>query len=242
MIAILTALYEESESFITALKNSGKDFWNGYEFNTGEFVGRGCVVTHTGVGKVNAAIITSRIIEYYKPEMVFYTGIAGALVQGMNIGDVVIARESVQWDVDIFIKDYKPGELPVVVEGSGDQKDGSSLRFFATDKNLLKKSVNWKPGGFKVTVGRIITGDSFLTSSLHDEKADLITEIYGDAVEMEGAAAGAAARIYGIPFFHARVISDTPDGKKPKRFRQFLRSSSSKMADLVGFIINSDFS
>ncbi len=237
MIAVLTALYEESEVFISRLKNKKTNIWNGYEFTSGEFGGSFCVVTHTGVGKVNAAVITTRIIETYNPEALFYTGIAGALKPGQNIGDVVIAMESVQWDVDVFIKDYKPGELPVVVMGSGDQKGGSSLRFISTDKGLLEKSLNWKPGGFKVTAGRIITGDSFLTPGQQMERAELIKEISGDAVEMEGAAAGAAARIYNIPFFHARVISDTPDGKKPAGFRKFLRISSGRMADLVEFII-----
>ena len=65
---------------------------------------------------------------------------------------------------------------------------------------------------------------------------NLLVELNGDAVEMEGASAAAAAVIQNVPFFLARVISDTVHGRKPKRFKQFLKESSNKMSDLVEHI------
>ena len=105
-----------------------------------------------------------------------------------------------------------------------------------TKRSFIKASI-WNPGGFKVITGRIITGDSFLNTGKRNEMADLLTELNGDAVEMEGAAAAAAARIQNVPFFLARVISDTVDNRKPKRFKQFLKESSNKMSDLVGHML-----
>jgi nucleoside phosphorylase len=98
----------------------------------------------------------------------------------------------------------------------------SNSRFFKTDSELLEKALKWNPGGFKVVQGRIITGDSFFTQTLQSDKADLIKKLGAYAVDMEGAAAGAAAGMYGIPFFLARVISDTSSGKKPRSFKSFM--------------------
>ncbi|MCK5674538.1 MAG: hypothetical protein KAH95_14255, partial [Spirochaetales bacterium] len=65
MIAILTALESESESFIIKIKNKSIHYWNKYKFVTGTFAEQECIIGHTGIGKVNSAVVTSYIIEKY---------------------------------------------------------------------------------------------------------------------------------------------------------------------------------
>ncbi|MDA3941652.1 MAG: 5'-methylthioadenosine/adenosylhomocysteine nucleosidase [Spirochaetia bacterium] len=238
MYAILTALESESKCFIEKMDTRIIDKWNNYKFVIGTFAGQECVIGHTGIGKVNSAVVVGYIIEKYNPSIVFYTGIAGALKTDLNIGDVVLAGDSVQWDVDITFFGFKIGELPEV---SFNSVEKSNSRFFKTDSELLEKALKWNPGGFKVVQGRIITGDSFFTQTLQSDKADLIKKLGAYAVDMEGAAAGAAAGMYGIPFFLARVISDTSSGKKPRSFKSFMKVSSCKMTNLIEYLLT-DFS
>ncbi len=240
MIALLTALEAEAEGFILKTKISYVDHWNGYEFVIGDFKGQECLIACTGIGKVHSAVVTTYLIDHYSPGTVFFTGIAGALINNLNIGDVVIARDCVQWDVDITSFGFKPGELPLANTDQENKRINDTVRFYKTDSELLIRASTWHPGGFKVRTGRIITGDSFLNTSKRNEIANLLTELNGDAVEMEGASAAAAARMQNVPFFLARVISDTVDGRKPGRFKQFIKEASNKMSNLVEFILDFD--
>lgn len=240
MIALLTALEAEAEGFISKTKIISIVHWNEYEIVIGDFYGQECLIASTGIGKVQAAVVTTYLIDNYSPTAVFYTGIAGALKSDLNIGDVVIAGDCVQWDVDITSFGFKPGELPLTNTGKENKRINDTVRFYKTDSELLIRASTWHPGGFKVRTGRIITGDSFLNTSKRNEIVNLLTELDGDAVEMEGASAAAAARMQNVPFFLARVISDTVDGRKPGRFKQFLKESSNKMSNLAEFILNFD--
>lgn len=233
MYAIFTALETELEGFIQKTISKSIYKWNNYIFVLGNFAGQDCIFGSTGIGKVNAAVVVSHIIENYHPKVVFYTGIAGALKSDLNIGDVVIAQDSMQWDIDITSFGFKPGELPSANSLSDKKTDTDNVRFYKSDPELLEKAIKWNPGGFNIKQGRIITGDSFFNTVLHHGKNSLVKEIDGYAVDMEGAAAGAASRIHNVPFFLARVISDTVSGIKPKRFKHFMKVSSCKMADLI---------
>ena len=184
LIALLTALEAEAEGFISKTKNKTVVHWNGYEFITGNFGRTECIIAHTGIGKVNAAIVTTYIIDHYNPGSVFFTGIAGAL-NDLNIGDVVIAGNCVQWDIDISLFGFKIGELPSVSYNPGNKKDNEAIRFYKSASELLERALTWNPGGFKVRTGRIITGDSFLDISKRNGLADLLKELNGDAVEMD---------------------------------------------------------
>ena len=242
MYAILTALEAESDCFIEKTSRKFIHKWNSYKFIIGTFAGQECIIGHTGMGKVQAAVAVSHIIENFKPSIVFYTGIAGSLNSDLNIGDVVIAQDSMQWDIDITLFGFKPGELPEANLSLDKKSDSKIIKFYKTDSKLLKKSEQWIPGGYKVKQGRIITGDSFFNPTLDQEKKSAVEKINADAVDMEGAAAGAACRMNKVSFFLARVISDTPDGRRPKSFKKFLKKSSAKMAELVDFLISCDFS
>lgn len=238
MYAILTALESELECFIEKTSIKTIDKWNNYKFVIGSFSGQECILGYTGIGKVNSSVVVSHVIEKYNPRVVFYTGIAGALRNDLNIGDVVIGRDSMQWDVDITSFGFAIGELP---EAGINSVEKSNSKFYETNPELLEKTLKWKPGGFKVTTGRIITGDSFFTPNLRSNKIDLMKGLDCAAVDMEGASAGAACKIYNVPFFLARVISDTINGNKPKRFKFFMNDASCKMANLIEYLFD-DFS
>ncbi len=242
MYAILSALEEELQVFVRKSEIIRTDIWNGHKIRIVKFAGRDVVITDTGVGKAQAALVSGHVIDVYQPEALFYTGIAGALTDDLSIGDVIIARDCVQWDFDAAALGFKPGEVPAGSTWKSSVKHSDrNIRFIMSDKKLLKAAEGWKwddqKVDQKVIYGRIFTGDRFLTSLGRSEIASLIKELEGDAVEMEGAGAGMAAFVNDVPFFLARVISDTTDGRHPKKFKKFLSESSRKMYSLIEHIL-----
>ena len=62
----------------------------GYVFRVGTLDGHQVVVGRSGAGKVNAAIITTLLINQFNPSAIFFSGTAGAIDQSLYPGDVVI--------------------------------------------------------------------------------------------------------------------------------------------------------
>ena len=53
-----------------------------------------------GIGKVNAAMCAQTMILRYHPALVINTGVAGGIGDGVHIGDIVLATDVVQHDMD----------------------------------------------------------------------------------------------------------------------------------------------
>jgi uridine phosphorylase len=62
----------------------------GFVFTSGTIEGARVVVARSGVGKVNAAVVATLLVEHFTPSVVLFTGTAGALDTKLNPGDVVI--------------------------------------------------------------------------------------------------------------------------------------------------------
>ena len=52
-----------------------------------------------GIGKVNAAVRLSELINVFAPDMVVNTGVAGGIDTEVNVGDVVVGRQCCYHDV-----------------------------------------------------------------------------------------------------------------------------------------------
>ncbi len=233
MIAVISALEGETSSIRIKMKDIVSEKWKERIITRGSFSGEDIILACSGAGKVNAALCVQFIIDRYEIETIFFVGIAGALNPSLSIGDIVAAKECIQWDVDISAFGFKRGTIP--------QPDSKGeVRIFESDESLLKKVLAWKLPGGKVVPGRILTGDSFITGKIIRERPWLdaaFKELHGDAVEMEGAAAAQVCYENGISFLLVRVISDTLSGGKVKHFGRFLSSSSEKLSSLIAFIL-----
>lgn len=57
----------------------------------------------SGIGKVNAAMSTTILIERYHPDLIINTGSAGGLNPELNVGDLVISDDVCHHDVDATV-------------------------------------------------------------------------------------------------------------------------------------------
>ncbi|MCR4765740.1 MAG: 5'-methylthioadenosine/S-adenosylhomocysteine nucleosidase [Bacteroidaceae bacterium] len=163
------------------------------------FEGTDVMVQKCGIGKVNAALGTQRLIEEFHPDVIVSSGCAGGNGDEVQVQDVVASSQLAYHDV----------YCGTAIDNSTQygQVQGMPARFEATDW-LLRKALNLNCG-VKVHAGLIVTGDWFVDSR---EKMREIINKFPDAkaVDMESCAIAQTCYIYKVPFISFRVISDIP--------------------------------
>ena len=99
-IAILSALPQEQRGLIELLhmprkvRHANRDFW------MGDLHCRPVVLALSKIGKVAAATTTTALIEKFGVRCIVFTGVAGGLGPNVKVGDVVVATDFVQHDLD----------------------------------------------------------------------------------------------------------------------------------------------
>ncbi len=58
------------------------------------------VLALSGIGKVAAATTATALIERFGAARIVFTGVAGGVGDGVRVGDVVVAQDYVQHDMD----------------------------------------------------------------------------------------------------------------------------------------------
>ncbi len=234
MIAIVSAMPGETEPIAELLNDRDSHDGPSGTMVTGRMSGlplesQRLLVATTGVGKAMAAMTMERIASVFGPQAVVMVGLAGALDQSLRIGDVVLAEDTLQYDLDASELGFAVGEVPY-----------AGYRLVPSDPRLLEAAKSFDPPEGRLYVGRVLTGDRFVADP--DYRAHLARSFEGIAVEMEGAAVGLVCLIRKIPFLLARTISDTADGDAPKSFAAFLKRAGRMSLDLVLHLLDSGMS
>ncbi len=167
--------------------------------DTGRLGDNEIVLWQCGIGKVNAAVGTMRLIQEHHPDAILSTGLAGGIDPQMNVMDVLAATQCVYHDVDC-------GTGLGCVRG---QVQGLPERFDA-DQHLLDHALSVPlASGDRLMTGLICTGDQFITDR---ERQNEIKRNFVDglACDMESAAIAQTCYLMKVPFLSLRVISDTP--------------------------------
>src|SRR6266513_2796441 len=94
VIAVLSAMTLEIKTLGEQLTDKTEMTVQGIRFTTGSLKDRRVVLAHSGMGKVNAAMAATLLVEQFQPTHVLFTGIAGVLNPHLRPGDVVIGRGS----------------------------------------------------------------------------------------------------------------------------------------------------
>ena len=114
MIGIIGAMDEEVEKLKADITDAVTEVHNGLTFVTGQLNGKDVTVVRSGIGKVNAGACTAVLIDRFAVDCVINTGIAGSLDAHINIGDIVLSEDAVQYDMDATNFGYQLGEIPRV--------------------------------------------------------------------------------------------------------------------------------
>src|SRR2546430_5103924 len=94
VIAVLSAMTLEIKTLGEQLTDKTEMTVQGIRFTTGTLKDRRIVLAHSGMGKVNAAMAATLLVEQFQPTHVLFTGIAGGLNPDLRPGDVVIGAKT----------------------------------------------------------------------------------------------------------------------------------------------------
>ena len=108
MLGIIGAMDEEVSKLKEVMEDVVIMTKASMDFYKGKICGKDVVVVRSGIGKVNAGICTQILADCYNVDAVINTGIAGSLNAMIDIGDVVLATDTLEGRVvsgDQFISD-----------------------------------------------------------------------------------------------------------------------------------------
>ncbi|MGQ7330455.1 5'-methylthioadenosine/adenosylhomocysteine nucleosidase [Streptococcus suis] len=222
---IIAAMPQELKVLVDYLQEPVETEVLGRTYYQGKLGQHEVVLVQSGIGKVMSAMSVAILVDRFEVDAIVNTGSAGAVAEGISIGDVVVADMLAYHDVDLTAFGYAYGQM-----------SGQEL-YFPADQALLEKvTAVLAEQEIDSHVGLIATGDSFIAG------ADKIAAIKGHfpqvlAVEMEGAAIAQAAVNLSKPFLVIRAMSDTAQGDANITFDEFIIQAGERSAKtLIAFL------
>lgn len=188
----------------------------------GTLAGKPVLLAQSGIGKVNAAITTTVLLEKYQAACVINTGSAGGLQGGMKQGDVIVGIQTAHHDADATAFDYVIGQLP--------QMPARYEADAALVEHAARAAIAFD--GAAIHRGLIVSGDQFIN---HPDKIARIRTHFPDAlaVEMEAAAIAQTCYQFARPYVIIRALSDLADGEAEYSFETFLQMAATHSAEMV---------
>ncbi len=222
-IGIIGAMAEEIAHLkeklhqVTTVKAAGLEYFHG------SYGGNNIVLVVSGIGKVNAAVCTQAMIDRFDVDCVINTGVAGGLMDGLHIGDILISADAVQHDMDTSALGDPVATIPRLSES-----------YFPADAELIRlaqEAAAESDEEYQVVVGRVASGDQFIGTKAGKERIRSIVQ--GDCAEMEGAAIAHACWLNGTPFVVIRAISDDANEEVEMDYGQFSKIAAKRSGELV---------
>ena len=215
MVGIIGAMEEEVRELIEDMTECEMQERASMKFYKGMLYGKEAVVVQSGIGKVNAAICTQILADFYQVDQLINTGVAGSLDAEINIGDIVVSTDAVEHDMDVSALGDPVGQVPRM-----------DVFAFPADKELVRKAVeaNKKANSdIRTFTGRVASGDQFISEK--EVKERIVNNFGAKCAEMEGAAIAQAAYLNNVPFLVIRAISDKADNSGHMDYPTFAKQA-----------------
>jgi adenosylhomocysteine nucleosidase len=228
-------MHEELAAVLARMPDEQKVVVAGREFWLGHWHGHEVVAVLSRIGKVAAATTATVLLERFGVTRMVFTGVAGGLAGRAQVGDVVLATELLQHDMDaspLFARHEVP--LTGMTRYPTDLALTDALRHAVPQ--ALQDVVAHLPRSdwlglnleqVQMHEGLVLSGDRFVASTA--ESAALQRELPDAlAVEMECAAMAQVCHDYGVPLAAVRTISDRADDAAHVDFPKFIQTIASR--------------
>lgn len=244
---VMAAIPQELRLLRSLLAESKDESIGRRRASVGELDGRSVVLAEAGIGKVNAAVVTTQLIDRYQPREVLFTGVAGGLDPDLEVGDVVIGEKSIHHDAGVIERGslvvHQAGHVPFFnpIDRLGYEPSErllSAARHAAAE--VMLEPLSERAGGTgrapRVVFGTILTGDQFVNDEA--TRGRLARELGGSAVEMEGAAVAQACEDLGVDCLIVRALSDLAGAESDLDFPRFLDEVAANSAAIVRGVVS----
>lgn len=222
MIGIIGAIDYELNYFFKHMLIARTEIIADKTFYIGKIKNHNVVIVKSGIGKVNASVTTTLLIDHFNVRMIINTGVAGG-ISPIEIGEIIIAKGISYFDVSLTEIDDIPfgqmGSDPLVVEINPDY--------------ITKASNVFDDLGYSYRIGNLVSGDKFVTKirDLHKIQKQ-VDDIIG--VEMEGMAIAITCHKFNCPFISIRGVSDIIDSlNQSKSYKEAVNEVASKTSEFV---------
>ena len=214
---------KERDLIVPMLSDRKNRSYNGLEVIEGRVGKHEIVLAQCGIGKVNAALNTYKVITGFQPDLLINTGVAGGASMRTEIGDLLVAEYVAYHDVWCG-----PGTQPGVADGMD--------VFMECDPAIIRLAYSIMEGN-RLQVGLICSGDRFISEKKEvEEIRSLFPEVI--AVDMESAAIAQVCTMESIRFNIIRVISDTPgSGRNIDQYKNFWMEAPEKSFKVIEQIL-----
>ena len=162
-IALMGAMVEEVDPFLRIgdhepllryFKKHSDTEYGGNIYHEARYKDLDIVLSYSKIGKVNASLTAATMIEHFGCEMLLFTGVAGAVDPDLKIGDLIVATQLCQHDLDVTVFGHPHGYVP---EGSVYVEPSRELLHIAKEVADSK--------GIELKKGVIATGDQFVADN-----------------------------------------------------------------------------
>ena len=235
MIGIISAMQEEIQALLNKLENVSISEKGMRKYYKGTLFNKDVILVFSRWGKVASAVTTTQLINDFNVSEIIFTGVAGGIIDELNIGDVVIGKNLYQHDLNAS-PFYEKLEIPILKKKFLITADASNLlnatnTFLDTYNNYIKKSdaILFNITKPKVLFGDIASGDQFISSLKKIKKLNKLIPT-ATCVEMEGASVAQVCFEYSMPFSIIRIISDKANDNANIDFSKFSNSIASHYA------------
>ena len=167
---------------------------------------KGIAVKVPAVGRIEAAVIVSRALGYWQPEVLILVGLSGGFEgNGVSCGDVLVATEILDFELQKLVKDrseirwreFTPSTKLINIARHTAQRDPFSTY-------AIKPRVHFGP---------LFSGEKVIASRAFSQ--ELQTRHKGVlGVEMEGSGVATALRYHDVEFLMIRGVADMADENK----------------------------
>ena len=239
-IALVSAMHEELAAVLARMPDEHKTTVAGRDFWLGHWHGHDVVAVLSRIGKVAAATTATALIERFGVTRMVFTGVAGGLAPHVHVGDVVVAREFIQHDLDaspLFPRHQVPltGMTRFPADAALSDALAAAAPLALQDMRASLPPAEWLNldlANAQVLQGLIASGDRFVSQTLESQalQRELPEAL---AVEMECAAMAQVCHDYAVPLAAVRTISDRADDAAHVDFPRFIQSIASRYSVAV---------
>lgn len=223
MIGIIGAMDEEISVILSEMNNISEYNINNIKFYKGKIYDKDLVLVKSGIGMVNASIITTLLIKEFDVNKILFSGVAGSLNKNINVGDIVIADSLVEYMFDATEFGYEIGQIPRM-----ENSVFKSENLLNKIRDILKKD--------SIFYGKILSGDKFVSNL--EEKEKIGKKFDALAVDMESAAVAHCAYILGVEFAIIRSISDSLNSDSVMEYAEFVNVAAMNSKEILLKLLN----
>lgn len=223
-IGFIIAMQKEKQALMNLFGSCTDINIHGVSFTKTTYKNLNIVIALAGIGKVNAALTTTLLIEHFNVDLIISSGIAGGYDKTLKTLDFVVATAVSYSDVDAALEGGEVyGQIP-----------GLPAEYKCAYELVEKTNIK------DVKFGKILSGDQFVSD--YDKVSNIVNKYFPNenvmAFEMELGAVAQVAYLMNVKLLALKCISDIIGETNLTDYNTFSYTASSKLVSLVEQVLN----